>query len=153
MIKICLSLGSNIEPEKNLKAACVLLEKQLGPLIISSIYVTEDEVYQTHTLYSNLSVVAETHLSLDELIDQVLHPIERQLGRTITEHKTNQKIIDIDVSYYGDEPVETVTDYFYRLAPLAEIAPEFIDLGSQKTLSELLLNFKKIKYKLYAYRT
>lgn len=143
MIKLCLSLGSNVNPEKNLKAACSLLEKQLGPLIVSSIYVTKDAVYHTDTLYSNLSLIAQTHLSLNELIVQVIHPIEQQLGRKITELKTAPKIIDIDVSYYGNEAVESVTEYFYRLAPLAEIAPDFIDLASEKTLAELLADFKE----------
>ena len=137
MTPIYLSLGSNINPDSNLRAACILLEEQLGPLIISSVYISEDACYGSGAIFSNLAVIAHTALSFDLLLDTIIHPIERQLGRMPNEAKAAAKIIDIDVSYYGAQIIESVTEYFYRLAPLAEIAPNFVDPISGRALSEI----------------
>lgn len=120
--QVYLSLGSNIEPEQNLARAVQLLRQKVHILSIS-------HAWQSHAVGSdgpdflNACVLLVTPLRLQELKEQVIHPIERALGRKRTADKFAPRPIDIDILFYDEEPFGDFLHHAFVIVPLAEIAP------------------------------
>jgi 7,8-dihydro-6-hydroxymethylpterin-pyrophosphokinase len=78
-----------------------------------------------------------TPLSLVEVKEKVIHPIEAQLGRQRSADKYAPRTIDIDLILFEDE---SCNDKFWTLAfvviPLAEIYPNFPNPLTQETIAE-----------------
>ena len=122
---IFLSLGSNIEPEKNINFAKEQLQIKYGKLLISSIYKTKAVGFKGDD-FLNLVIKTSTSDSPETVIDY-LHYIERQTGTG----QFNSRTLDIDLLLYGDLidaslniPRDEILDYDFVLEPLVEIFPE-----------------------------
>lgn len=97
-----------------------------------------------HGRYLNGVVVGETALTPRELLDRLL-AIEREAGR-IRPATLASRTLDLDLILYGDKKIEepglTVPHPRFRerlfvLEPLAEVAPDWIDPVTGKSISEL----------------
>ena len=126
---IFLSLGSNIEPEKNINFAKEQLQIKYGKLLISSIYKTKAVGFKGDD-FLNLVIKASTSDS-PETVSDYLHHIERQTGRETGTGQFNSRTLDIDLLLYGDLidaslniPRDEILDYDFVLEPLVEIFPE-----------------------------
>ena len=126
---IFLSLGSNIEPEKNINFAKEQLQIKYGKLLISSIYKTKAVGFKGDD-FLNLVIKTSTSDSPETVIDY-LHHIERQTGRETGTGQFNSRTLDIDLLLYGDLidaslniPRDEILDYDFVLEPLVEIFPE-----------------------------
>ena len=97
---IFLSLGSNIEPEKNIDFAKEQLQIKYGKLLISSIYKTKAVGFKGDD-FLNLVIKTSTSDSPETVIDY-LHYIERQTGRETGTGQFNSRTLDIDLLLYGD---------------------------------------------------
>ena len=120
-----LNLGSNIQPEKNLVRAVELLYVHGEVLKISNAWETES-VGANGPNYLNACVLFKTEAVQAELKDNIIRPIEAQLGRKRSENKFAPRTIDIDIIIFDDKPYN---DKHWSLAfvvvPLAEIYPEY----------------------------
>jgi 2-amino-4-hydroxy-6-hydroxymethyldihydropteridine diphosphokinase len=123
--RVCLLLGSNIQPEKNLPLAVDLLRKQLTILQISSVWESK-AVGSDSANILNAALLALTSLEAEVLKEQVLHPLEAQLRRVRTRDKNSPRTIDLDILLFDQQLLElNLWQSAYRAVPMAEVLPNF----------------------------
>ena len=138
MSRIFLSIGSNIEPQKNIPACFKALRKEFYLKKISSVYETVPEGPAGNQNFWNAAAEIETELDLESLTKK-LRRIEDQLGRKRdSQNKFAPRTIDLDIL-----PQEDYQKRAFIMIPLAEIAPEERDLETGKSFRELAENLKK----------
>ena len=120
-----LNIGSNIDPEWNLRESIRLLRKHGQVKAISN-------AWQSHAFGSdgpdflNACVLFLTPLDDRELKEQVIRPIEAELGRVRGPDKYAPRTIDIDIILFDEEPFgwEFWSNAFV-VVPLADLLPNF----------------------------
>ena len=131
MTQVFISIGSNIDREKNIRAAIQALTGRFGKLQLSSVYEA-DAVGFDGEPFLNLIVAFDTDKTASQ-VDLLLDEIEKQNGRTPEQKKFNPRTLDLDLVLYGDYvsqdpdleiPRSEITRYAFVLEPLAEIAGE-----------------------------
>jgi 2-amino-4-hydroxy-6-hydroxymethyldihydropteridine diphosphokinase len=133
-----LSLGSNIDKERNLVRAVELLAEAVKIVAASSVYETTPVGTPNQESFLNAAVVVETPLSAESLKTEVLAAIERRLGRRRTADRNAPRTIDIDIALFNDEIRDTeVLTRPHLAVPLAEVAPDYRLAPSGKTLSQI----------------
>ena len=143
---IYLSLGSNLGDRKtNLRSALGKLhEKKILLLDESSIYETEPVEVPEQPEFLNLVCRVQTELKPEALL-RACQEIESELGRVRRESK-GARNIDIDILFYGQQilqgpslkiPHPAWCKRNFVLIPLAEIAPNFRDPVTAKTVAQL----------------
>jgi len=149
MTQVYLALGSNIGNKiKFIKTAYLLLERSEKIEIIkkSSFYFSKAYGEETLNDFVNSVIEIETSLKPTELLTFCKN-IEKLLGRKkITPKKYENRPIDIDILFYGDEkfskkdlviPHKDLENRDFVLVPLKEICPEKI-LPSNKSIEEAI---------------
>lgn len=127
-----LSLGSNIDPEKNIPACLDLLKKNFRIRKISSIYETEPAGPAGNQKFWNLALSLESDLAR-EVLTANLRRIEETLGRKRNPaDKFAPRTIDIDLLPQPDYQHQA-----FVIIPLAGIAPREKDPETGKTFEEL----------------
>ena len=134
---VYLSLGSNIDPEANLKRAIDLIGQRCTVLAVSHAYRTPPQGFTDQDDFFNLAVKITTDLDAVTLKHSVLDWIERELKRVRDPNNKNApRTIDLDISLwnndifdYGEKPWHVPDRDILRFAhvalPLAEIAPDY----------------------------
>lgn len=142
-----LSLGSNLgDREGHLQAALdALPAPDLRVLRVSPVYETEPMDVRNQPWFLNLAAEIETSLLPRQLLART-QKIERQLGRRRSIPK-GPRTVDIDILYYGSFIVDSpdleiphprIGERRFVLAPLAELAPDYRDPRTRRTIRELL---------------
>lgn len=146
--KVLLSAGSNAGDSLNhLNSAVALLNATafVNVLSSSSVYKTDPWGKTDQEAFYNIALLAECTVDVAELM-QIILKVEEKIGRVRVE-KWGPRIIDIDIVLFGDSIVNTeqvkVPHPHFRarsfvLKPAAEIAPDFLDPVTGKTIKELL---------------
>jgi 2-amino-4-hydroxy-6-hydroxymethyldihydropteridine diphosphokinase len=120
-----LSLGSNILPERNLVRALQLLQEQGRIEGISNVWESKS-VGAEGPNYLNACVAFSTPLLWQALKEQVILPIELQLGRRRTENKFAPRTMDIDIILFDDKSCDEKSwEKAFVVVPLAEIYPGY----------------------------
>jgi 2-amino-4-hydroxy-6-hydroxymethyldihydropteridine diphosphokinase len=149
-----ISIGSNIDRDKNVLASLQALEQLFGELTISSIYESEPVGFSGDTFY-NLVVGFDSDLEVKEVARQ-LRQIELDNGRTRNCQKFSSRTLDLDLILYGDLivndarlqiPRDEIERYAFVLEPLAEIAPTLKHPITHKSYAELWEKFDKTDLK------
>jgi 2-amino-4-hydroxy-6-hydroxymethyldihydropteridine diphosphokinase len=123
--RVILSLGSNINPTENIIQALGLLCQQASLQRVSSAWESP-AVGSEGPNFLNAAAWIETPLSMSDLKQHILRPIEAQLGRVRTADKNAARTIDIDILIYDENLVEpTAWEHAFLAAPLAELLPNF----------------------------
>jgi 2-amino-4-hydroxy-6-hydroxymethyldihydropteridine diphosphokinase len=144
------SVGSNVEKEKNIVAGLNSLRKTFGKLLISPIYETEAIGFAGDDFY-NLVINFETALSAHEVFE-ILRELEFKHGRLKNSQKFSPRTLDLDLLLYGDEIIEDeilklprldIEKYLFVLQPLADIAPNLVYPVLQKTYAEMLVSLSE----------
>jgi 2-amino-4-hydroxy-6-hydroxymethyldihydropteridine diphosphokinase len=143
MASVYVSIGSNIEPASNICSCIQYLEKAFHPVTFSRVYQTPAEGF-TGNPFLNLVAGFETHLSLDTLRTYLRH-LEDQHGRVRHGEKFSSRNLDLDLLLYNglnlqpDEnlPHNDILKYPFVLFPLAEISPDYLHPGLQRTILSL----------------
>jgi 2-amino-4-hydroxy-6-hydroxymethyldihydropteridine diphosphokinase len=155
---VYLSLGSNIEPETNLRHAVRLLSTKGVVLSTSSLYRTPPQGFAAQDDFLNMAVQFQTPLTPVLLKKDVLDWIEQQLGRRRDpQNKNAPRTIDLDISLwdntvleYGEKPWRIPDPDILRFAhvalPLAEIAPDYIHPAEHISLQEIASRFGGISF-------
>ena len=139
-----LSLGSNVEPERHLRAAVAALRARFGEVLLSPVYRTRSVGFDG-TDFLNAAAVIDSDLDPFALNDW-LHALEDAHGRDRSGPRFSDRTLDIDVVFYGDLVVEgpghlriprPELKHAFVLKPLADIAPGFIDPVSGQDLATL----------------
>jgi 2-amino-4-hydroxy-6-hydroxymethyldihydropteridine diphosphokinase len=130
--QVCLLLGSNIEPEKNIPKAIILLQERLTILQVSSVWETAS-VDCCYPDYLNLAALVSTSLDAKQLKRQVLRPMEVQMGRIRTEDKNASRPIDFDIILFDGELKDpNLWQHVHRAMPVTEL---FSDILSDEGVS------------------
>lgn len=125
-------LGSNEGDRlQHLSKALELIAQQAGAIVKQSeIYVTVAWGYQDQPDFLNQVICIQTRLSPQQLLKHLLE-IEQELGRTRTNTKWMQRIIDLDILFYNELvlkeeslciPHPFIQERRFVLIPLREIA-------------------------------
>ena len=150
MPEVYISIGSNVEREKNIPAALRALGERFGPLHLSSVYETAAVGFVGDPFY-NLVAGFSTEDSVEE-VAAALSDIETQSGRGRGYTKFAPRTIDLDLILYGGLvrwhqkpylPREELTRYAFMLEPLAEIAPDLKHPVTGETFADLWTAFDK----------
>lgn len=144
-MRVYVSIGSNIEPERNVRFAVKSLRERFGELDVSPVYRTAAVGFDGED-FLNLVVGFDSDLPV-EAIDAALDDIEAQAGRSREAPRFAPRTLDIDLLLYGDTvldqerlrlPRKEITEYLFVLQPLADIAPDELHPVLGMTMRELL---------------
>ncbi|MCG8477091.1 MAG: 2-amino-4-hydroxy-6-hydroxymethyldihydropteridine diphosphokinase [Cytophagales bacterium] len=144
---IYLLLGSNMgDRMAMLEESRSAIEHRVGPVLsASSWYETEAWGVEDQASFLNQVLEVSSRMNPQQLLAEVLD-IERDLGRERF-RKWGERVIDIDILYFGERvvlddnlkiPHPFIQERRFTLAPLAEIAPEFVHPLIGKSQQELL---------------
>ena len=100
MRKGYISIGSNIDKNKNIPASLEALKLNFGSLTISSIYESESVGFIGDSFY-NLIVGFNSELSVKE-VAKILRQIELDNGRTRNSQKFSSRTLDLDLILYDN---------------------------------------------------
>lgn len=149
-----ISIGSNIEREKNVRSSLVALEKHFGRLVVSSVYESEPVGFTGDAFY-NLIAGFDSNLEVKAVAKQ-LRQIELEHGRTRNSQKFSARTLDLDLILYGDLiihdgrlqiPRDEIERYAFVLEPLAEIASDLKHPISGLTYGEMWSAFDRADLK------
>ncbi len=145
-MRVAIALGSNVgDRHTTLQSAISLLQFIVDNLRSSSFLDTPYVGDDAQPSVLNAAVVGVTALEAHPLLEQLL-TIEQDFGRT-RPYGGAPRTLDLDLILYGEavieEPGLVVPHPRFRerrfvLEPLAEIAPDWRDPVSRKTVAELL---------------
>ena len=142
MESFLLSIGSNIDPEKNIPACIELLKKHYPSTQFSSIYRTEPLGPAGLADFWNLA--AQTTADSSSNLKTVIRQIESDLKRVRDlNNKFAPRTIDIDIL-----PQKNYQDMAFIIVPLAEIVPDEIDEETGKSYFQLAAALKKCGQKI-----
>lgn len=138
-------LGSNIEPEENIRTAFLLLGEKLRLLRRSSVWETAP-VGTGGANFLNLVVEIETDLGVEDLKFNLLRKIEERMGRVRTADKYAPRPIDLDIIWYDSRVVDdAVWRQAYIAAPLAELMPN-LPTPDGRLLYQLAADLRKSSF-------
>jgi len=151
-----IGIGSNLGDRKaNYLEAVERIQKLPGTRIVkqSSLYESEPHGDAT-TWFVNAVIEIETEAGPEELLKR-LKAIETTMGRKRVRGKRwGSRVIDLDILFYNNAiidkrtlkiPHPEVPNRKFVLAPLSELAPQFIHPKLSATVTELLTGVKDTK--------
>jgi len=150
MTDVYISIGSNIDREKYIRAGVNALRGHFGHVILSSVYESAAMGFNGDPFF-NLVAAFETDIKAKQ-VDLILDDIEKANGRTPGQKKFSSRTLDLDLILFGDYisedpdlniPREEVIQFAFMLEPLAEIAGDLHHPVNKKTYSELWQTFDK----------
>ncbi|CAJ1790252.1 2-amino-4-hydroxy-6-hydroxymethyldihydropteridinepyrophosphokinase [Aeromonas jandaei] len=154
MTTIYISLGSNIERERHIRAGLDALHAAFGELRVSRVFESEAVGFNGRPFY-NLVVAAETDLPLVTVCQQ-LREMEFAHGREPDAKKFAPRTLDLDLLLYGELVCETplvlprgeILTNAFVLWPLAELAPGLRHPIDGRTMGELWECYDKASQQL-----
>jgi 2-amino-4-hydroxy-6-hydroxymethyldihydropteridine diphosphokinase len=131
MARVYLSLGSNVQPQRHLRAALDELHAYFGDIAVSPAYRSKSVGFEGAD-FVNLAVGLDTELSPEALNDW-LHALEDRHGRRRDVPRYSDRTLDVDIVLYDDlvrqgaghlEIPRKELRHAFVLRPIADIAPE-----------------------------
>lgn len=150
MAVIYISVGSNIDRKKNLRAALAALRARFDHVRTSPVYESVAVGFDGKNFY-NLVVEAHTDLTPDQVV-QTLRATEDAQLRDRTQPKFSPRTLDLDLLLYDDLvvqqpefqlPRDEIVKYAFVLAPLADLVPQVLHPTLKQTFAELWQQFER----------
>jgi 2-amino-4-hydroxy-6-hydroxymethyldihydropteridine diphosphokinase len=141
-----LSLGSNLDPERHLRAAAAALREHFADVVFSSVLRTPAVGFDGPD-FLNAAACVRTDLD-PHALDAWLHALEAAHGRDRSAPRFSSRTLDIDIVFYDDLVIapspgshlqipRPELQHAFVLQPLAQIAADFHDPVSGCTLAQL----------------
>ncbi|MDM8547138.1 2-amino-4-hydroxy-6-hydroxymethyldihydropteridine diphosphokinase [Candidatus Venteria ishoeyi] len=148
MATVYISIGSNIEPAKNIHASLKDLEAHYGVIQQSPVYESAAVGFEGDDFY-NLVVAFDT---TDDVltVNQTLADIEAANGRVRTDKKFSARTLDLDLLLYDELifeqgklrlPRDEIFKYAFVLRPLFDLIPQQKHPETGQTYAEIWENF------------
>lgn len=131
MTRAYLSLGSNLEPVRHLRAALDELRARFGAIDVSPAYRSRAVGFDGAD-FVNLAVALETDLE-PAALNEWLHALEDRHGRRRDVPRYADRTLDVDIVLYGDRVIDgpghlqvprDELKHAFVLRPLADLAPQ-----------------------------
>jgi 2-amino-4-hydroxy-6-hydroxymethyldihydropteridine diphosphokinase len=162
--RVLVTLGSNIDPERNLPEAVRRLAERVEVRAVSRVYESAAVAGPAATpvaaatkiegptpinaTFLNAAVEIVTGLEPAQLKRDLLRPLEAELGRVRTADRNAPRTIDLDLSLYGDRVIDDpaqrlvlpdpdILRFAHVALPLADVAPALRHPVSGQTLREI----------------
>ncbi|MFO7978188.1 MAG: 2-amino-4-hydroxy-6-hydroxymethyldihydropteridine diphosphokinase [Bacteroidales bacterium] len=143
-----LLLGGNLgDVAATFNKARTLVSERLGEVLsASSLYKSEPWGFESRDMFLNQVLKIVTDMDAETLMQQILD-IEQALGRQREKGKLTSRFIDLDLLFFNDlvidrphlqVPHPRLHLRRFTLLPLAEITPEKVHPGLNKSVKELL---------------
>lgn len=139
-----LSLGSNVEPERHLRAAAIALRERFGAVRFSPVYRTPAVGFEGPD-FLNCAAAVDTDLDPQALNDW-LHALEDAQGRDRSGPRFSSRTLDIDIVLFDDLVLDgpghlqiprKELQHAFVLKPLCDLAPELRLPTSGRRLADL----------------
>jgi 2-amino-4-hydroxy-6-hydroxymethyldihydropteridine diphosphokinase len=145
--RVAVALGSNLgDREGYLHSAVAALALSIHDLRVSTFHDTAPVGVGAQPIFLNAAAVGETSLSAQALLDTLLG-VEQDLGRE-RPFPGAARTLDLDLILYGDAVIDEgptlivphprFRERRFVLEPLSEIAPDWRDPVTGRTVEELL---------------
>ena len=129
MVRVYLGLGSNLQPEENLRLGIRELSRRFSLKAVSPVYQNQAFGFEGEDFLNAVACV-ETDTEA-EVIGSTLNEIHEIAGRERGSPDFASRTLDIDLLLYGDEiipalrvPRADILEYSFVLCPLADLAPD-----------------------------
>lgn len=146
MTRVYVSIGSNIEPEKQLQFALASMRHHFDGLIESPVYQSKAIGFNGPD-FLNMVIGFDSSMPAEQIHDR-LNGIERESGRIKTNKRFASRTLDLDMLLYGNEiidalhiPRDEIEKYAFVLKPLCDIAPDVSHPVSGKSICQLWESF------------
>lgn len=145
MTRAYIGLGSNVEPETNIRAAVRLIAESEHVVAVSTFYRTAS-IPPGAPEFINGALALDTRKQPLALKFEVLREIEARLGRERGADKNAPRTIDCDLLAFDDEivhdrdivlPSPDIEERAFVAIPLYELAPDLVLPGSGHRLADI----------------
>jgi len=156
MAQVYLSVGSNIDRDRNIASVLDVLAAKFGNLRVSSIYESEAVGFDGDPFY-NLVIGLNTEFSVGDLFEE-LRDIEFQHGRCRSGAHFSSRTLDVDILVCDDKvgeidgvklPRDEILHNAFVLQPLAELVPDELHPTENKMYKQLWGEYDKSRQKLW----
>lgn len=148
MDEVYLGLGSNLgDRQRNLEMAVDLLQDHsINVDQASPVYITAPWGFKSENNFLNLVVRVTTGADPTGLLE-IARKMEKKMGRHSGGKDYSDRIIDIDILFYGNRIISTrpliiphplLHKRIFVLKPMSDIAPGFIHPVFNKSIAQLL---------------
>ena len=151
MVHIALALGSNLgDREGTLRTALAVLASIISDLCVSTFHETDPVGVGDQPRFLNAAATGRTVLPARDLLARFLD-VEQRFGRTRA-YSGAPRTLDIDLILYGGQIVEErdlsvphprFRERLFVLEPLDEIASDWVDPATGRTVGELLESLRR----------
>jgi dihydroneopterin aldolase/2-amino-4-hydroxy-6-hydroxymethyldihydropteridine diphosphokinase len=144
--RVYVGVGSNINPEANIRTALKLLRERVSVVAVSAFFRSKPAGTVDQPDFINGIFKIKTELSPALLKFDVLRGIEAALGRARSLDKNAARTIDLDIVLYGglvlEEPGLSIPDpglvrYPFVALPLLELEPDIVVPGTNELLKNI----------------
>jgi len=158
MALVTVSIGSNIERDRHVRACLDALAESFGELRISRVFESEPVGFEDGRNFYNLVAAFESDWSVGEL-QAWCKRLEFANGRRKESPKFSPRTLDIDLLTVGGLtgehdgvllPRDEIRHHAFVLQPLAEILPEARHPESGETYAALWADFEAGSQRLWA---
>lgn len=150
MATIVISIGSNVQPETNLRSAVRSLRLHVDDVVVSRVYKSKSVGFDGAD-FLNLVVSAHTNESPAGVVEQ-LRQIEAAHQRDRNGPRLGPRTLDLDLLLYDDKvlteatlrlPRAEITEHAFVLCPLADLLPNARHPLLGQTYAELWARFDR----------
>ncbi len=152
MARAFIGVGSNIEPERNVRAAILCLARDTRLVGLSMVYRTEALSRPEQEPYLNCVAEVETEALPLDVKHAILRPIESSLGRRRAADRYASRTIDMDLILYNDLILDTpgmrlpdpdILKRPFLAIPLFELAPDLVLPGIGVPIRDIAANMPR----------
>lgn len=159
-VTLYIALGSNIEPEANLRRCVELLRSKITVTALSSVYRTPPQGDTNQADFLNMVIQGRSSITPSTLKIDVLDWIERELKRVRDPlNKNAPRTIDLDLLLWGDAvmdygskpwrvPDADILRYAHVAVPLAELAPDHIHPTEKIPIRVIAERFQHVSFEI-----
>ncbi len=141
---VTVSIGSNIDAERNIRRSVELLRQVFGDIQLSPVYQTEAVGFDGDD-FLNLVAGFSTEFSVQAVVGE-LKSMEDQIGRDRKAARFSARVIDLDLLTYDERvidqdgiqiPRDEILHNAFVLKPLSDLYPEGVHPVQQSSYRQL----------------